>query len=121
MIKDTVKYLMESLTDIPVFYQRADVETEYPFLVFEYRRLTTSDGRENYVLEVNAWDMHKTSSRIEAEMNSLENGLHKSVTNDKERTIVIYKDSIQPVDDENKEIKRIRAQFEMQIFERRSI
>lgn len=116
----TVKEILSSGTDIPVFIERSTKETKYPYFVFECRRLSEDSGIEKYVLEVNGWDQQPTSSRIKAKMNELEKAIHKLKHNDKDRTIIIYKGQKSMVDDEDKSIKRIRQQFEMHVCERRS-
>ena len=56
-LKDTVKKMLESGTDIPVFYQRAGKDEKYPYFVFECRRLSENSGIEQFVLEVYGWDL----------------------------------------------------------------
>lgn len=118
-LKDTVKKMLESGTDIPVFYQRAGKDEKYPYFVFECRRLSENSGIEQFVLEVNGWDQHPTSSRIEKKMDELEAAIHTMKHNNSDRVVVIYKGTKSPVDDEDKSIKRCREQFEMQVCERR--
>lgn len=118
-LKTTVMTMLKSGTDIPVFYERADKDAKYPYFVFECRRLSENSGIEQYVLEINGWDQHPTSSRIEAKMDELEKAVHTLKNNDKDRTIIIYKGQKNPVDDEDKSIKRCREQFEMHVCERR--
>ena len=118
-LKAPVKTILESGTDIPVFYERADKNTSYPYFVFECRRISENSGIEQYVLEVNGWDQGSTSSRIESKMDELEKAIHNLKYNDRDRTIIIYKGQKNPVDDEDKSIKRYREQFDMRVCERR--
>ena len=115
----TVKAILGAGTDIPVFNERADKDTGYPYFVFECRRLSENSGIEQYILEVNGWDKRSASSRIRAKMDELEKAIHTLKSNDKDRTIIIYKGPKVMVDDEDKSIKRCREQFEMQVCERR--
>ena len=118
-LKTTVQTMLESGTDIPVFYERAEKDARYPYFVFECRRLSESNGVEKYVLEVNGWDQALTSSRIETKMDDLEVAIHALKHSNTDRVIIIYKGSRGPVDDEDKSIRRCREQFEMQVCERR--
>lgn len=118
-LKNTVQAMLEQGTDIPVCYQRADKNTLYPYFVYEYRRLSDDSGIERYVLEVNGWDQNQTSSRIEKKMDELERAIHTLKISNEDRVVVIYKGLRNPVDDEDKSIRRCRQQFEMQVCERR--
>lgn len=118
-LKTTVQKILESGTDIPVCYQRAKKDMKYPYFVFEYRRLSDNSGIEQYVLEVNGWDQSPTSSRIEKKMDELEEAIHTLKVNDSDRVVIIYRGSKEPIDDEDKSIRRCREQFEMQVCERR--
>lgn len=119
VLKNTVKTMLESVTDIPVFYERAEKDARYPYFVFECRRLSGGNGVEKYVLEVNGWDQASTSSRIEAKMDELEAAIHTLKHNNRDGVVIIYKGPKAPVDDEDKSIRRCREQFEMQVCERR--
>ncbi len=109
---------LASLSDIPVKEREADKDTPYPYFVFETRRLSSDNGIDSYVLEVNGWDQHKYDSRIKAKLNLLENKLHTLKITNKDRSFVIYKGDTQMVTDEDKSIKRIREQFALTVCER---
>lgn len=117
-LRQTVETALRIGTELPVFYQRADVDTAYPYFVFEIRRLTDESGIKTNVLEVNGWDKADTSSRIEAKMDELEQKIHKLKLKDSARVILIHKGQKDPVDDEDKQIKRIRQQFQLTVCER---
>ena len=46
---------LASLSDIPVKEREADKDTPYPYFVFETRRLSSDNGIDSYILEINGW------------------------------------------------------------------
>lgn len=106
---------------IGAFYEEAPEEAEYPYHVFSARRLSDSDGRMNYVLEVNVWDQHRYYSRAENMMDELEQKLHRCNHITDDFLIRIFKGQRQNVPDSDKTIKRVREQFEMHVYQREEI
>ena len=110
---------LEKLTG--AFYEEAPTEAAYPYCVFSARRLSESDGWMNYVLEVNVWDQHKYYSRAESMMDALEQKLHRCNHMTEKHFIRIFRGQRQNVADPDKSIKRVREQFEMQVYLREEI
>lgn len=112
----SLKKELENLTG--AFCEEAPKDAVYPYSVFSARRLSESDGRMNYVLEINVWDQHNHYSRAESVMDELEQKLHRCnhITND--YLIRIFKGSRENVSDSDKTIKRVREQFEMHVYQR---
>ena len=110
-----LKKELESLTG--AFCEEAPADASYPYSVFSARRLSESDGRMNYILEINVWDQHNYYSRAESMMDELEQKLHRCnhVTND--FLVRIFKGQRQNVPDTDKTIKRVREQFEMHVYQ----
>lgn len=116
-LRDSVKRLLQGCTSAGIYYQRAEKDAAFPYVVFEIRRLGESDGIERCVLELNAWNQDMTASAIEDIMDQIEEGIHRNLQTEENRTYIIYRGPRQPVDDEDKSIRRIREQFEMQLCE----
>lgn len=102
-----------------VNYKRADKNMLYPYLVYEARRLSSENGIDKYVLEVNAWDKKETEARIAAMMDQLERHIDGLKKYDKNTALIIHKGPREGIDDEDKSIKRIREQFELVVCEGR--
>lgn len=118
-LRDSLQELIRETTGKEAFYLEADRDVEYPYYVFEVRRLQSEGGMERCVLEVNAWDHHPTSSRIEEGMDALEYAFHGFKRMGASHCIVLHKGERQPVADEDKEIRRVRAVFDLTVCERR--
>lgn len=118
-LKDVIKEILEDATQKSTFYQKADKEEGYPYTVFDFRRIGSDYGVDKFILEVNSWDNHETSSRIEKIMDDLETEVHANNIVTEIGSVTIYKGPREPVPDENKDIKRIREQFEMHVVGRR--
>ena len=113
----SLKEELESL--IGAFYEEAPKEAAYPYKVFSTKRLSESDGRQQYNLEINVWDQHHYYSRAESIMDELEQKLHRCNHLTDKFLIRIFKGQRENVPDPDKTIKRVRAQFEMQVYERK--
>lgn len=100
------------------FCEEAPEDAKYPYKVFSARRLSESDGRQNYILEINVWDQHQYYSRAESMMDDVEKELHKSAHDTKQYYIRIFKGQRENVIDTDKSIKRVREQFEMHVYDR---
>ena len=114
-----LKKELEKLTG--AFYEEAPPEEKYPYAVFSVRRLSENDGRMDYILEINVWDSHKHYSRAEALMDTLEQKLHRCNHTTDKLFIRIFRGQRQNVTDPDKSIKRVREQFEMQVYLREEI
>lgn len=110
---------LEKLLD--AYYLEAPKEAAYPYKVFEVIRASEREGMQTYNLEVNVWDQHAHYSRAEALMDALEQKLHRCNHTTNEFFIRIFRGQRQNVTDPDKSIKRVREQFEMQVYLREEI
>lgn len=118
-LRDTIEQLLREAVQAPVYYQRAPKGAKYPFYVFDFRLITKDNGVKKYTLEVNAWDQHETSSRIECGMDDIEAAADQNRIFNEDRMLITYTGAREAIDDEDKTIRRIREQLEMQVCERR--
>lgn len=107
---------LEQLTD--AFCEEAPEDASYPYKVFSAKRVNETDGRQAYSLEINVWDRHQYYSRAESLMDELEHKLHRCNYLTDRYLIRIFQGQRQNVPDQDKEIKRVREQFEMYVYER---
>lgn len=115
-MSQSLKQVIEELTG--AYYEEAPEDTAYPYVVFSMRRISESDGRQSYSLEINAWDQYAYYSRVENMMDALEKKLHQTNRLTEEYLIRIFKGARQNVPDQDKSIKRVREQFELYVYER---
>lgn len=119
-VRDTITKLLEDAVGKNVYYMDAPEDANYPYYVFEIRRLTETGGIQQCILEVNAWDSHRTYSRIEVGLDKIENRLHKNKEINADHTLSTYKGDRQRVLDDDKNIKRYRELFPMILVEGRN-
>lgn len=112
-----IKSILEDATGFDVYDRQAPDSAKYPYIVFEARRLSVVDYIENFVLEVNVWDKYRTYSRVDDIAKKIDKALDHERNLDK-GLMVFYEGIKQPVLDDNKEIKRIRSQFDVVVIER---
>ena len=107
---------LERLTG--AFNEDAEIEKSYPYAVFSVRRMSEDNEKQVYSLEINVWDQGRYYSRAESMMDELERKLHRCNHLTDTFLIRIFKGQRQNVPDSDKTIKRVREQFEMQVYER---
>lgn len=118
-MKSYIEEMLENVTGFKAYEMEAPEDAAYPYIVFEARRLSVVDYIENFVLEINVWDKNKTYNRVNGITDKIEKALdHERNLNDKKLGI-FYKGNRQAVLDEDKQIKRVREQFDMIVIERR--
>ncbi|HBA50086.1 MAG TPA: hypothetical protein DCZ91_20300 [Lachnospiraceae bacterium] len=100
------------------YYEEAPGEAEYPYMVFSVQRLSDDEGKLSYSLEVDVWDQNEYYSRAESMMDALEKKLHRCNHMSDKFLIRIFRGRRQNIPDPDKTIKRVREQFEMQVFEK---
>ena len=98
------------------YYLEAPEAAQYPYKVFEVIRANEREGVQTYTLEVNVWDQHKHYFRAETLMDELERKLHRCNHTTDAFLIRIFRGQRQNVTDPDKSIKRVREQFEMQVY-----
>lgn len=107
---------LEKLTG--AYCEEAPQKIAFPYAVFSARRLNETDERQAYILEINVWDQHPYYSRAEGMMDDLERKLHKCNQLTDRYLIRIFRGQRQNVPDQDKDLKRVREQFEMYVYER---
>ena len=114
-MSSSLKRELEALTG--AYYEEAPEGVGYPYMVFSTRRLSDSEGKQTFSLEINVWDQHEYYSRAESMMDALEGKLHRCNYMAEGHLIRIFKGARQNVPDPDKTIKRVREQFEMHVYE----
>lgn len=111
-IKDVIK---ELITGIDVYIDEAPLSAEYPYAVIELERIN-ADTVSRHQLEVNVWDKYKTYSRVDKYADDIESCLDREKYINAAFSFVIHKDSLRGhIVDEDKEIKRVRTLFVVDI------
>lgn len=100
------------------FNEEAPEDAAYPYAVFSARRISESDRKQIYSLEINVWDQNAYYSRAESMMDELEQKLNRCNQMTDLFLIRIFEGQRQNVPDPDKTIKRVREQFEMHVYER---
>lgn len=115
-MKSELKKELEQLTG--AYYEQAPQEAPYPYAVLSARRTGEIDRKQAYILEVNVWDQHQFYSRAENYMDEMERKLHRCNCLTDRYLIRIFRGPRQTVEDPDRDIKRVREQFEMHVYER---
>ena len=114
-----LRLLKDELEDyLGAYYMEAPEGATYPYAVFELNRLSENDERQAILLEINVWDKHRYYSRAEEMMDTIEKNLHGYGQLSNDDIFYCFNGSRQAIPDEDKQIKRIREQFELYYYER---
>ena len=100
------------------YYMEAPQDAQYPYAVFELRRMSEDYERQSIILEINVWDSHRYYSRAEEMMDTIEKNLHGYFQLSNNDIFYVFNGNRQNVPDDDKDIKRIREQFELYYYER---
>lgn len=100
------------------YYSEAPENATYPYAVFDISILSKEDNRNNCTLEINVWDKNRYYSRAENMADDISKLLDGSIKLSDELLFYCYDGSRDHVLDEDKQIKRIRMQFELYFYER---
>ena len=96
-----------SETNRDVFFERADKNSIYPYIVYSIESINFNFGeREDVILSVNIWDKNESSSRIEVLTDEIEK---KFMFNNKPTEKILptfYLESRNVIPDEDELIKR---------------
>ena len=115
-LRKVVTALLKQVNE-KVFYEDADDETPYPYIVYEFNTIDLgNEGRDDVILIVNAWDKGRTAEQVEALADNIENALNG--TNSPTKTVLptFYLFNRDTIRDEDKSIKRRELKFEIQNY-----
>ena len=115
-LRDLLKQAL-TLDESKAYPSEASKNATYPYSVFTVKITDPSSVPVVGILEVNVWDMQNTYSRANSIMDAIEKKTEVRHTNEK-MMAWMYKGQRDEVPDENKDIKRVREQFEIRFAER---
>ena len=117
-LKYLVQAKLKTLT-ANVYFKIANEKKLYPHIVFNFRRIDLGDlWRQDYILEIDIWDKQDSSLRVDDLADSVENLLQAENLPQTNVLPTFYLIDRQDIPDEDKEIKHIRVQFQIQNYER---
>lgn len=100
------------------YYSEAPEGAAYPYAVFDVNVLSVDDARNSCTLEINVWDKGAYYSRAEQMADDIEKKVDGEISLSDDLLFYAYKGSREHILDEDKQIKRIRMQFELYFYER---
>lgn len=117
-LRDSLTELTSNVTGIQSYFSEAPKEASYPYIVVNYKRLSSDDGIGLYSVELDLWDKYETYSRISLAADLLDKELDRLILDTKTFNARLYKSNRIPVEDQDKQIKRIQDVFQMTLVER---
>lgn len=100
------------------YNEEADLSAEYPYSVFSLRVYDLGVPAIG-TLEVNVWDSYKSYARVDDVMDDIEETVNDQVFADQDFILRMYKGQRNHIVDSDRNIKRVREQFEIRIAERK--
>lgn len=120
-IRKIIKTVLKSVHS-RVYYGSAPNDAEKPYLVYDLSNSLDGGSLEQFVLDVDAWDMPTNGSTtvLETLIDSADKSLHrKTFTVDGNLAVTFYRENRLPVTDDNPSIKRRKYIYEVRTYERR--
>ncbi|MGJ9381531.1 tail completion protein gp17 [Salipaludibacillus sp. CF4.18] len=105
-----------------VHYQSAPDGSDFPYLVYDLPNSIDDGSLEQFVLDVDAWDVpaNGDTTTVETLIDSADKALHrKTITVNNELAVTFYRENRLPLTDDDPKIKRIKYTYEARTFERR--
>jgi len=115
-LRTELQTLFKTMTS-NVYYEEADPDAAYPYLVFELSELTSNFGKTVMQLEVNILDYGQDSSIVETLADTVQERLNKYFCINGIIEFTVYKGLRQTIKEEDKKIIRRRLLFEVQLHE----
>lgn len=100
------------------YYSEAPTNATYPYSVFDITINSKDDNKYSCTLEINVWDKNQYYSRAEELADRTSKLLDGTIKLSDEVLFYCFEGSRDHVLDEDKQIKRIRMQFELYFYER---
>lgn len=117
MINKINKAISELFTDISMYVNEAPQNATYPYAVITSQRLNINDGISTWSVDIDVWDKHKYYSRAEAQMDAIEKELDFKRIKMDNNLLCLFKSQRNEILDSDTAIKRVKAQFEMIVYE----
>lgn len=106
--------ILATLNNYTVYYGQAPESAKYPYAVIEVRPYNTTVIPHDGIMEINVWDSYKTHSRADALMDNIEATLGEgNYYSDTYASFRAFSGQRQYVEDNDKQIKRVREQFQI--------
>lgn len=117
-LRTQLNIIFKTLTS-KVYYEEANADSPYPYLVYELSELVNNYGKTTLQLEVNVLDYGTNSTVVETLADLVQDTLHKCYFINDKIQFSIYKGNKIIVKEEDKQIMRRRMTFEIQLSELR--
>jgi len=97
------------------------INTPFPYLVYDLPNSTDDGTLEQFVLDVDAWDMPSgDTTALETLIDSADKSLHrKTITVDDNLAVTFYRETRLTLTDDDPNIKRRKYIYQVRTFERR--
>ena len=104
-----------------VYYQTAPDTAVFPYLVYDLPNSTDDGTLEQFILDVDAWDMPSgDTTGLETLIDSADKSLHrKTITVDEVLAVTLYRENRLTLTDDDPNIKRRKYIYQVRTFERR--
>jgi len=105
-----------------VYYRSAPDNAAFPYLVYDLPNSTDDGTLEQFVLDVDAWDLPTSgdTTALETLIDSADKSLHrKTFTINDDLAVTFYRENRLTLTDDDPNIKRRKYIYQVRTFERR--
>jgi hypothetical protein len=103
-----------------VYHQSAPDNAVYPYFVYNLPNSVDDGSLEQFVLDIDCWDISLDTTALETLINSADKVLHrKTIVVDDNLSMTFYRNNRLTLTDEDPRIRRRKYIYEVRTFERR--
>lgn len=115
-LRKAIKALL-SAAHPQVYYERADQDAVFPYLVYNLINSIDDGTLENFVLDVDGWDANPDTTALETMMAAADSALHRVTVNDTGKICVtFYRENRLTLTDDDPRIRRRKYIYQARAY-----
>lgn len=116
-LRQEIQRILETLAT-RVYYYSAPEDASFPYIVFDFPNSIDSGALENFVLDIDGWDINQDTTVLITLMDTIDDELHKKNIVLDNLGFVLYRDSRQNLTDEDKRIRRKKYIYQARTYQK---
>ena len=117
-LRTAIQTLLKTL-HARVFFQVASDKAEFPYVVFDLPNSVDSGALENFVLDIDVWDVNADTTALETLINTIDEALHKkTILIEDKMGITLYRENRLTLTDDDPNIRRRKYTYQARTYQK---